>query len=307
MGPMISRRTAGRFADPVGPRLEDRRADRLRARLASIRRGVGLFVVAFALTAPASAQTLEEVDALVREGRMQEAREALVAWIEANPRPDRVERQRILWWQAVLTLDPAQAEPIYRRLVLEYPGGSFTDQALYRLALAAELRGDLLEAEAGFSTLVRDYPVSALHPEAAAWLSRNRDALAAAHARVDAAAREAGPDTRADPVTVPPRSDVQKAPPPPDTRLRPEAGDTRDYTAQVGAFSTAERALTVAQGVLEAGFDARVVQVEGSDFFRVRVGRFGTVEEAREMIARLRAAGLDAGLATGATKERVVR
>lgn len=275
---------------------------RIAGRMGGVAGRMALLALVLGLAVPTSAQTLDDVDRFVRDGRMQEAREALMVWIEANPRPSRADRQRVLWWQAALTVDPAQAEPMFRRLVLEYPGGAFTDQALYRLSLAAELRGDLLEAEAGFSTLVRDYPVSALRDDAADWLSRNREALAEAHARVDAAAREAGPPRPGGAVT-PPRSDVQEAPPPPDTRVRAQAGD---YAAQVGAFTTVERASALAAQVREAGFESRVVQLEGNDFFRVRVGRFDTIAEAREMIARLHAAGLDAGLATGATKERPV-
>jgi cell division septation protein DedD len=281
---------------------------RIAGRMGGVAGRIGPFALLLAMAAPAPAQTLDDVDRFVRDGRMQEAREALMVWMEANPRPNRADRQRVLWWQAALTLDPQQAEPIYRRLVLEYPGGTFTDQALYRLSLAADLRGDLLEAEAGFSTLVRDYLASPLRNDAADWLSRNREALAEAHARVAQATREAGP-TRPGGQVRPPRSDVQEAPPPPDTRVRgePEGAGAGDYTAQVGAFTTAENARALAVRVAEAGFDARVVQTEGSDFFRVRVGRFETIEEAREMITRLQAAGLEAGLGAGAATERIVR
>ena len=60
----------------------------------------------------------------------------------------------------------------------------------------------------------------------------------------------------------------------------------------------------MAARLAEAGFEPRVVLVGESEFFRVRVGRFETADEARALIQRLRDRGFDAGLATSATTER---
>lgn len=244
------------------------------------------------LAAPAAGQTLDQVDALMRDGRMEAAREALLEWQAGAARPSRDDRQRALWYRAVLTVDPAQAEPTLRRLALEYPGGSFTDQALYRLGLAARLRGQPEVAAGHFRTLVRDYPNSPVHARARDWLRRSGERPATADA--DGAtggdqppAREPGAEeTGAD---------------------RPQAeadGAGGDFSAQVGAFGSEENARGVARRLEEAGFQARVVLIRGSDFFRVRVGRFQTADEARALIERLRASGFDAGLGTAGSTER---
>lgn len=287
----------------------------------------------FALTlalAPgaAGAQSMEEVDTLIRDGYMQEAREALLRWEANNPRPGREDAQRLLWFRAVLTLDPAQAESTLRRLVLEYPGGTFTPQALQRLGQGAALRGDVETARRHYSVLIRDYPSSPGRVEAQNWMIRNREALAA----LDAGAPEGGaaPRTEQAPAAVPPRSDTDPAPPviPPAAAGRGAdsteagAGDGApvdpgatgvpadepggEYSAQLGAFGALEGARRLAAQVRARGFDPRIVQLPGSAFYRVRVGRYGTAETARSVIETLRAAGFDAGLGTRGGEETAV-
>lgn len=231
----------------------------------------------------AAGQTLNDVDQLIRDGRIQEARETLLAWSDATRRPDRVDRQRALWFRGVLNLDPAQAASAFRRLVLEYPGGPFTDLALHRLGMSAALRGDLRAAESSFSVLARDYPGSPMRREARDWLARNRTALDSLSAQEDVAPSR--PAERVD-----------------DRSARSQGG----FAAQLGAFSSRDRADAVAQAVREAGFQPRVVRIEGSDFFRVRVGRFEDPEAARAVVERLRQAGFEAGLAADADRERRV-
>ena len=45
----------------------------------------------------------------------------------------RGDRQRGLWLRAILTVDPLMAGLDFQRLVLEYPGGAHSDEALLRL------------------------------------------------------------------------------------------------------------------------------------------------------------------------------
>lgn len=252
--------------------------------------GLTLALALGALTlAPLSGQSLATVDSLVRDGRMQEARTALLAWEEAGGAANRDEAQHRLWLRGVLTLDPAQARSSYLRLVVEYPGGRYTDRALLRLATTAELQGDVLEAEGYYRLLARDYPASPAHREAERWLEANGEILREARA-----SREDTPDL------IPPRSDREPQPPPPDTRIV----SSRDFTVQLGAFSGRDNAGALAERVRNAGFEPRVVQVEGSPLFRVRVGRFPTRAAAAEVRDRILAAGFDAGVARDADRER---
>lgn len=240
--------------------------------------------------AASSSQTLDRVDELMREGRMEAAREALLEWQAGAARPGRDDRQRALWFRAVLTVDPAQAEPVLRRLTLEYPGGAFTDRALYRLGVAAGLRGEPAVAARHFDVLLRDYPNSPVRTRAREWLGENRVAVAGVGA---------GQSPETGPGEPEPRQGAGRGAEP-----SAQGGQGGDFAAQVGAFGNLENARAVAVRLDEAGFRARVVLIRGSDFFRVRVGRFETADEARDLIQRLRDRGFDAGLGTAASTER---
>ena len=200
---------------------------------------------------PAAGQTLDQVDDLMREGRMEAAREALLEWEAGAARPDREARQRALWFRAVLTVDPVQAEPSLRRLTLEYPGGTFTDRALYRLGLAAALKDDPATAARHLRVLVRDYPGSPVRTRAREWLRENgADVQVAAGVGTADRGRDGG---------APPRRDAaaegrDDAPP-----ARPGG----DFAAQVGAFGSLENAEAVAAELEEAGFEPRVVTIGG--------------------------------------------
>ena len=233
----------------------------------------GLWLVAALLTAlPAGAQTLDEVNRHLRDGRMQEARSALLAWEQATDRPGRLDRQRALWLKGLLTLDPEQAAASYMRLVVEYPGGPFTDRALLRLAMAAELRGDTEEAAEHYTRLARDHPTSPLGDDARAWLGDHPDAVAASTA-----------------------SDGERG--------TTQAGDGV-FAVQLGAFSAPDGAEALADRARDAGFDVRTVRVDGDPFYRVRVGRFQDRTAAEELRDRIRAAGFDATLSANADREQ---
>ena len=66
------------------------------------------------------------------------------------------------------------------------------------------------------------------------------------------------------------------------------------------------RARVVEERAREAGLRPRLVTVNGSDLIRIRVGRFGTSEEATERMNRIRELGLDATLTDDADEEESV-
>ena len=76
------------------------------------------------------------------------------------------ERQRGTWLRALLTIDPEMAALDLRRLVVEYPGGPFSDRALLRLAHGAWSRSERTAALRHLRALLRDYPESPLRVEA---------------------------------------------------------------------------------------------------------------------------------------------
>ena len=128
-------------------------------------------VLASAIPVAAQRASLERVEELVRMGRAGEARGVLLEWWDGR-RDDasRRELQRGLWLRGRLTVDPVQAELDFQRLAVLYPRGSFTPQAIFRLAQAAHEMGDEEGARRHMATLVRDYANSPARDDAEAWL-----------------------------------------------------------------------------------------------------------------------------------------
>jgi hypothetical protein len=219
-----------------------------------------------------------------------EARGALETWWTSRfSTASGSDRQHGIWLRGKLTVDPSMAELDFRRLVLEFPGGPYTDDALFRLGLSADQKGELREASAHFERLVRDYPSSPRLPEAQEWIR--------SHRREVADLPEASPveeQSSADPasrqVTVP-------------LAESREVGSVGEFAVQLGAFRSLERALSVAQQVREAGHDPRVVRTPGNDLARVRVGRFPSRNGADQVARVLEALGFEVTLAMDAGSE----
>ena len=247
-----------------------------------------VLMVLVALPSPArgQARALQRIETLVSTGQVEAAREELADWWEEGfPSASRQDLQRGLWLRGKLTVDPDIAEVDYTRLVVEFPGGSYSDQALLRLAYASHARGDLAHALEHVRSLLRDYPSSPTRLDAERWLGEFGGEAAAAQP-------EPPPTTR---------EEAEGRP------RRPTAEATGTYTVQLGAFASAGRARTLADQVREEGFETRIVQIPESRWIRVRVGRFQTQAQARELITRLRGLGFDAALANDVDKEIPVR
>ena len=222
--------------------------------------------------------SLEEVETLIAQGRIHRAREVLEDWWEEEgPRVSRMDRQRSLWLRARLTVDPSMAELDLRRLVLEFPGGSFSDDALLRLAQHADLRGDLRQAHGHFTALVRGYPSSPYVPVAEAWL------------------RDRGPEV--DALGPEPVEELESP-----GEQAPLAG-RGGVAVQLGAFRNLDGARSLAGRLRAAGFEPRLVRVGGDGLIRVRVGRFETRGAAESLLRDLDRAGFDATVSRDAQSE----
>jgi len=264
---------------------------------------------------------LEEVERLTRLGRTEEARTALAAWWEGD-RSDasRRELQRGLWLRGRLTVDPVQAELDFQRLAVMYPSGQFTPDAIFRLAQASWSMGDEEAARRYVATLERDYPRSPARERARAWL----DDPGPLPPRGDTPTRP----TAADPTESAsatregaPGRDVRDAPDDtgrsgraPESAARPddvgdvgEGAPAANYYVQLGAFADEDRALALYEAVREAGVAVRLVEVEGSRFVHVRVGRFAERAAAVELLDELAARGVDGALVRDDRAERPLR
>ena len=290
------------------------------------RRGVGFFpalILAVGVAVPLGAQeSLDAVDSLALAGRADEARTVLESWwVSERVRSSRRDRQHGLWLRAILTVDPRMASLDFQRLVLEYPGGSYSDEAMLRLGLISTAAEDLPRAAEYFRTLVSDYPRSPRRRQAEEWLSDHsvvvEEAEAEAAARgAEAAAREAAAvareaatgassDAAADPSAASDAAtDVQE--PEVDSPARAEI-PWRRYAVQVGAFESEARARSLLAAVNASGFDARIVRVPGSPLVRVRIGAFPDRTGAAELMNRVRRRGHEATIAADVADEEPMR
>lgn len=237
-----------------------------------LRRTVGPVAVAallaLAAAQPAVAQTsrLDAADSLAARGELARARDSLAAWWEEDAAgASREAVQRGLWLRGKLSLDGDEAVDTYRRLIVEYPGGAYTDRALFRLGLAARARGEDREAAGYFRRIVRDHPWSDLRDRAARRLRSPGSS---------AGSREEG-----------------EAPPP------------APHAVQLGAFAEAGRARRLAERARDAGLDVRVVRVGGSSLVHVRVGRYRSREAAEEERDAIMAEGFEAAVVSDARRE----
>jgi len=277
---------------------------------------------AYALQLPGDRQLLEAAERALEEGRFDEARERVEAWwAEGEAGRDRLSVQQALWLRARLTVDSEAAELLYRRMVVEFPGGNWSDQALLRLASGSQARGEYEPAQRYLQILVRDYPSSPFRVEARAELARldarvARSAGAAPARTAPAAPAEpaaaasapssappveppsAGAGARAAAGVTPPVS--APSPPPPPSVVEGA------FTLQFGAFGQPAGARALAAELRVAGLDARVVQVEGSPLYRVRVEAFATREAAETRALALRERGFEVIVSPDRDRERPV-
>lgn len=282
---------------------------------------LALILSAASAEAQSSTDLLTRAERLVQEGRFAQAREAVEQWWnEGQDGAAREQRQTGIWLRALLTVDPDMADLDYRRLVVEFPGGPYSDEALLRLSRGAEARGDLPAARRYLNILVRDYPGSPHRPEARSLLARIAEGAPAA----GEGAAPLPPDVRGD-RDEPPRP--RDTPEPRERDARPdtpvddtggpgaralEGGEEGDlpppaeapFAVQLGAFSTLDRALDLAGVARAEGLEVRIVQVDGHGLFRVRLGGFRDRDGAREEVDRIRTLGLDATISTDRDRER---
>jgi cell division septation protein DedD len=271
----------------------------------------------------AAAQALDQVEELVRLGRTNDARTVLQEWWSAEraAAPQR-DQQRSLWLRGRLTPDPTLADLDFQRIVVLYPSSPYAPQALLRLAQSAHAHGDGATAERHVASIARDYPASPVRAEAEAWLrsagtppppsavTPPSTTLPPSSQPVAVQPPSAQPPSTQPVATQPPATQPATTVPPvePATpRASAPADAVLDWAVQFGAFTDQERAFALHQQLFDAGLAARLVRVSGSGFLHVRIGRFGTREEAARELQRVTALGYTAAIVRDDRAEELVR
>lgn len=303
----------------------------------------------------ASDVVFRQAEQMVREGRG-EAGRALVDSLLAKTRAGSPQYGQALYWRASLAADAAEAERGYRRVILEYPATPAAGDALINLAQLEMVRGDQEQALMHLHRFEREYPSHDSRARASLWLGRlyfdrknERRACASlatariaaspddmelrnqidyqtqrcigvdttsppprsttAVAAVDAnapAGASPSPAAAAEPVAPPPTAgSASNAAVPAENHTRPAqpvmttADSTSHipisvgrYTVQVAAYDTRAAAEELIAKLKARGYTARLATTTRP--FRVRIGRYGTRADAIAAQQRLKAKGIDA-------------
>lgn len=263
-------------------------------------KALALLAAACLLSARLPAQTdprLQTAVQLYQAGRQDSARALVRQLLQTLPPTDSVYPQA-LYTAGLLAADAQTVQTNLQRVVIEYGQSPWADDALLRLAQFYWAQGDPASAVQSVERLRRDYPNSPLEPRAdliaaqayfnlkdeASGCARLRDALAAAAGDVEFRNQLAFYLPRC-PAPAPPAVAGTPGGTPAESTAAPPAATS--YAVQVLAVKSATQVDDMLTRLKVMGFDARVVR-DTSGFFKVRVGRYATRDEAVRAQARLK-------------------
>ncbi len=214
-----------------------------------------------------------------------------------------------------------RAASYLERLINDYPGNPLRDEARLWLARAWSESG---KADLGCGML-RQTLADGTDPDIAATMRVDSTTICAAAVASPAAAVSAppAPQSRAMPrhdstvaARTPTRDSTNTArtaardtapvvtPPPTTTKPAETTRANGRFTVQVAAMRVREGANRIADQLRKAGFNARVVDLEGSGLIRVRVDTFANADDATALAERIRARGFDADVVSDVDKEK---
>jgi hypothetical protein len=179
------------------------------------------------------------------------------------------------------------------RIVVEYGSGPWADDALLLLTQLYFAQRDIPQTIQAAERLNRDYPDSPFRPRANFAAARGYFELkneTRGCELIHQALAGAGDDVefRNQASFYAARCSAATTPPPPATPGDSAApAGPRSYAVQVLAVKSAAQVDDMLTRLRVMGFDARVVR-DSTGFFKVRVGRYGTREEAVRVQQRLR-------------------
>ncbi|MGD0035932.1 MAG: SPOR domain-containing protein [Bacteroidota bacterium] len=163
----------------------------------------------------------------------------------------------VMYLQAVLTTDGAEAAKLYQNIVDNFPKSEWGDDALYKLYQYYYSIGLYKTADQKLTQLKEKYPFSAYAAEKNSLVEEKQ------------AVKEK-------PTVMKPKGTVPKF--------------ATNFTVQVGAFSTLENASELKTKFEKEGFQSNIFTIvsHGKKLHKVWVGEFQTYDEARRFTADIK-------------------
>jgi hypothetical protein len=242
---------------------------------------------------------------LAQEGQGDSARAQVKRILDATPVASPLYAEA-LFTTGVVASSTAEMERQFRRLVVEFNGSAWADDALLRLMQLNFAQGDLAGVTRTAERLAADYPQSEVIPEAATWAARvyfrqqdNPNGcrwLADGLARVDSlnvelknqlvflngrcgVARDTAQGQRG--------AEAQNPTPTPPSDTAPAPQRSSAWAVQVASSSTQALADDLVTRLARDGFTGARVDREGGAF-KVRVGSFAARSDVDAYLARVR-------------------
>jgi hypothetical protein len=163
----------------------------------------------------------------------------------------------VMYLQAVLTTDGAEAAKLYQNIVDNFPKSEWGDDALYKLYQYYYSIGLYKTANQKLTQLKEEYPFSAYAVEKNSTVEEKQ------------AAKEK-------PTVIKPKGTVSKF--------------STNFTVQVGAFSTFQNAGELKAKFEKEGFQSNIFTIvsHGKKLHKVWVGEFQTYDEARQFTTEIK-------------------
>ena len=237
---------------------------------------------------------------LMQSGRGDSAR-AVVRRLLATLSPQDSVYPEALYTQGLLAPDASVAETNLQRVIVEYGWSQWADDALLRLAQLDFAQSDPAGAAQAAERLRRDYPDSPVKAKADFWGARGyfalkddphgcaliQEALAGAGDDVEFKNQVSFYGARCAGVAAPVATTPAPPPTPAGDSTAPPTTPTA-FAVQVLAVKSAAQVDDMLTRLRVMGFaDARVIR-DTSGFFKVRVGRVATRQDAQRLQQRLK-------------------
>lgn len=232
------------------------------------------------------AQNVDEAIKLFNTFQFDKARKIFeeIAKDEKNPRI-----AEVYYYLGRLSINPDSATMYYRRIINGYPQSRYVDIAYLEIAKIAIGQDNFKDALVTLNELRKNYPDSELKDEVLFWTGV---------AYIESGDKDVGYKTLQELINTYPKSIWSSRA----KNFVPQTTPPKEfYTIQVGSFRNKENAEKRIEELKAKGFDARIVEASIMEkiHYRVWVGEFETMEQAKSMALKLDSLGIKGNVVKG--------